>query len=152
MKKLLRNISLITALSAVTVVIIAGCNQGIPGGAGKIDSSLTKSQVIQADDTFNLSTPMLPTSIKQGERIESSIGVKRGKSFDSDIKVKFGELPTGIRIEPSSPTIKHGDEDVKVAIIARSDASLGDFTVDVTGHPEKGADALISFKLTVAKK
>jgi hypothetical protein len=32
------------------------------------------------------------------------------------------------------------------------DASLGDFTIKVTGHPTKGADATNEFKITVAEK
>ena len=52
-------------------------------------------------------------------------------------------------IEPASPAIKHGDENVKVMFKAGDEAALGDFTVKVTGHPTNGSDALVDFKLGV---
>ena len=33
-----------------------------------------------------------------------------------------------------------------------ADFALGDFKVNVTGHPTKGSDAQIAFKLTIAAK
>jgi hypothetical protein len=111
-----------------------------------------KSQVVQADDSFNLSAPLLPTTIKQGERISSTIGIKRGVNFDGDVSLKFDNLPTGVKIEPSSPKIKHGDAEANVTLVATQDASLGDFTILVVGHPSKGSDADVAFKLTVATR
>jgi hypothetical protein len=46
----------------------------------------------------------------------------------------------------------HGDTEAKVTLKATADASLGDFTVKVTGHPTKGRDATNELKITVAKK
>ena|SRR5579862_1906988 len=132
--------------------VLVGCNQGTPGGPGASAASDKKSEIIQADDSFNLSASMLPTSIKQGERIETTIGIKRGKNFDEDVDLKFSNVPTGIKLAPSSAVIKHGDTDVPVTLEASKDASLGDFNITVTGHPSKGADASIDFKISVAKK
>ncbi len=132
--------------------LVAGCNQGTPGGPGAGTESHDKSEVVQADDSFNLSASLIPTTIKQGERIETSIGIKRGKNFDQDVSLKFDGLPTGVKMEPSEPTIKHGEEDAKMSIEAKDDAALGDYNVTVTGHPSSGADAAISFKLKVDKK
>jgi hypothetical protein len=44
------------------------------------------------------------------------------------------------------------NKEEKVAIKAAADADLGDFTVKVIGHPEKGADVTNDLKLTVEKK
>ena len=52
----------------------------------------------------------------------------------------------------ASPMIKHGDTEAKVTLKATDDASLGEFTIKVTGHPSKGADATSEFKITVVKK
>ena len=41
---------------------------------------------------------------------------------------------------------------MKVTLKAQEDASLGNFTINVTGHPAKGADATSQLKITVAKK
>ena len=60
-------------------------------------------------------------------------------------------MPQGVTLDPASPVIKHGATETKVTLKAAADASLGDFTVKVTGHPTKGADASHEFKITVAK-
>ena len=133
--------------------LLAGCNQGTPGGPGATAevAGNKKSEVVQANDTFNLSADMLPTSIKQGERIDTSIGIKRGGNFDEDVSVKFSNVPTGVKLDPSTAVIKHGDAEVKFTLEASKDASLGDFTIMVTGHPAKGADAEIPFKISIHK-
>jgi hypothetical protein len=144
----------ILAGTALLFCLLAGCNQGSPGGPGATSAVKNdeKSQVVQADDSFNLSAPLLPTTIKQGERISSTIGIKRGVNFDGDVSLKFDNLPTGVKIEPSSPKIKHGDAEANVTLVATQDASLGDFTILVVGHPSKGSDADVAFKLTVATR
>jgi hypothetical protein len=57
---------------------------------------------------------------------------------------------TGCR--SANPLIKHGDTEAKLTFKATDDASLGDFTVKVTGHPTKGSDAANDFKIGVVKK
>ncbi|HYV34951.1 MAG TPA: hypothetical protein VE988_04550, partial [Gemmataceae bacterium] len=106
----------------------------------------------QADDTFTLSVPTLATTLKQGETKTASIGIKRGKNFDGDVTIKFAETPKGLAIDPTSPVIKHGDTEAKITLKAAEDAALGDFTIKLTGHPTKGADAANEFKVTVQKK
>jgi hypothetical protein len=143
-----------TVLIMSTVLLGAlfiGCNQGTPGGPGTSTGTTRKSELVQADDTFNLSADTLPTSIKQGEHISTSIGIKRGKNFDEDVELKFANLPTGVTMEPSTAVIKHGDMDVKFTLEARKNAALGDFTILATGHPAKGSDAEISIKISVKK-
>ncbi len=129
-----------------------GCNQGTPGGPGATaPAGDSKQAVIQQDDSFNLSAPLIATSIKQGERLATTVGIKRGKNFDEDVDIKFSDIPTGIKLDPSSATIKHGDSETKFNIEADKDAALGDFTIKVTGHPKKGADATVAYKLSVTK-
>ena len=136
----------------MALIAFTGCNQGTPGGPGAADKTTKKPVYGEADDTFNLSVPMLSTTLKQGETIEGSIGIKRGKNFDQDVTVAFAELPTGVTCNPTSPVIKSADAEVKFTLTGTDDASLGDFTIKVTGHPTKGGDATNDFKLTVAKK
>jgi len=145
--KLITSAVLITALA-----ILSGCNRGIAGGPGVVGKTTTKLAFTESDDTFNLSVPFLPAAIKQGERIATEISIKRGKNFDEDVTLKFTSLPRGVMLEPSPAIIKHGDEDAKLTLRASSDAALGDFTIYVTGHPTKGADASIGFKISVDKK
>ena len=107
---------------------------------------------IAAKDTFTLSTPILSTSLKQGATQTVSIGIKRDKSFDQDVALTFGDMPTGVTFKPDAPVIKQGDKDAQVTLTGADDASLGNFVIKVTGHPAKGADASNELSLTVAKK
>jgi len=145
-------------MALVAVVAFAGCNKGTPGGPGvdkeKKSSRLEQAQdtVRQAEDTFTLSVPTFSTKLKQGESKEVKVGIDRGKNFGQDVTLKLEGLPTGVSVEPAEPAIKHGDKDVKLTFKAADDAALGDFTITVTGHPEKGPDATNKVKLTVQKK
>jgi hypothetical protein len=91
-------------------------------------------------------------TLKQGEEQTVLVGIKRDKTFNQDVALKFGEMPKGVTLKPETPVIKHGSAETQVAITAEKDASLGDFGIQVTGHPAKGADASHEFKLTVVVK
>ena len=142
----------IAGLLVAALVVFTGCNKGTPGGPGATNPNAKKPVVGQADETFTLSVPTLSTTVKQGETKTIEIGIKRGKNFDEDVTLKFADAPTGLTIEPASPAIKHGDTVAKLTLKAADNAALGDFTIKVTGHPTKGADASNEFKLTVNKK
>jgi uncharacterized membrane protein len=138
---------LLTALFA-----LAGCNQGTSGGPGVSNPPQKQPVYGEAEDTFNLSTPVVSTTIHQGESKEVAVGIKRGKNFDEDVTLKFAEGPKGVTIDSANPLIKHGDTEAKLTFKATDDAALGDFTVKVTGHPTKGSDAANDFKIRVVKK
>lgn len=146
-------------LLALAVVTGIGCSQGTPGGPGVVatppQSSTTTAlkPVLGPDEnTFSLSAPVLSTHVKQGEAVTQTISLSRGRNFDEDVALKFSGLPQGVTMEPMSPTIRHGDSEVKVTLRAAVDAALGDFTIKMTGHPTQGADAKSDFKLTVDEK
>ena len=139
-------------LAMMTLAALTGCTQGTPGGPGTTDTGGKKPAYGQADDTFNLSVPLTSSSLQQGEQMEATVGIKRGKNFDEDVALKFADVPEGVTLEPASPMIKHGDTDAKITFTAGDEAPLGDFRVKVTGHPTKGGDAQIEFKLTIAAK
>jgi uncharacterized membrane protein len=145
------------ALVAAGLIALVGCNKSTTGGPGADKDKKSKTDraadaVRQPEDTFNLKVPTLATRIKPGEAREVTIGISRGKNFDQDVSLKFEGLPTGVTVEPAEPAIKHGDKEAKVTFKAADDAALGDFTVKVTGHPQKGGDATSEMKLTVQKK
>jgi uncharacterized membrane protein len=151
----------IAALAAAGLLVFVGCNTGTPGGPGadkakasEKDSTLKKleDKIVQPAETFSLKTPTLATKLKQGESKEITIGIKRGKNFDQDVTVKFDGVPTGVTIDPASPTIKKGDTEAKVMVKVADDAAVGDFTVKTIGKPGKGDEAANEFTLTVAKK
>jgi hypothetical protein len=123
-------------------VAFTGCNLGTPGGPGATDPN----------NTFNVSVPTLSTEVKQGETKAASINIQRGTNFDEKVTLVFASLPKGVTLDPRSPVIKRGETEAKVALTATDDASPGDFTVKVTGHPPVGADASNELKITVAKR
>ncbi len=142
----------ISILLAMALPAFTGCNQGTPGGPGAAAPSEKRASYGQANDTFNLNAPLLATSLTQGETKAVSIRILRGKNFDEEVTLKFEGLPKGVSFDPSRPTIKHGDEETKFTVHATNDAALGNFAIKVTGHPSKGGDALIEFKIAVNKK
>ncbi len=94
----------------------------------------------------------MSTTLHQGETRVVEIGIERGKNFDQDVALKVAEGPKGVTFEPASPVSRKGDKDVKLTFKAADDATLDDFTVKMAGHPAKGSDATIDFKIDVAKK
>jgi uncharacterized membrane protein len=136
----------------MSLVALTGCNRGTSGGPGVTNPPRNQPVYGQADDTFNLSVPLMSTTLHQGESKEVSVGIKRGKNFEEDVTLNVAEGPKGVTIVSAHPLIKHGDTEAKLTFTASDDASLGDFTVKVTGHPTKGGNASIDFKITVAKK
>jgi hypothetical protein len=137
-------------LAAAVVVALVGCTgNDKAGGPGATDPSGKQPLYGQADNTFNLTAPS--TSLKQGETKAVSIGIRRGTNFQEDVTLKFADVPQGVTLDPASPAIKHGESETKVTLKAAADASLGDFTVKVTGHPTKGVDGSTEFKISVAK-
>lgn len=133
----------------LAVVIAAGCSQGTPGGPG---AKSEKTSYGQVEDTFNLSVPLLSSSVQQGAKADAIVGIKRAKNFGEDVSLTFSDVPEGVTVVPAKPMIKHGDTEAKFAFKATGNASVGDFKVKVTGHPTKGADAQVDFKLTIAAK
>jgi len=139
------------AVAALALFAFVGCDKGTPGGPGVTTSGQKAPALSTTPETFTLSPPG-SAKLKQGEAKNITISIKRGKNFDEDVALKFEKLPEGVTVEPAAPVIKHGDSDAKVTIKAANDAALGDFTVKVVGHPDKGADASHDLKVTVEKK
>lgn len=136
-------------VAAMMLTAIVGCSQGTPGGEGTTGK---QPMMGQADDTFNLSVPLMSSSLQQGEETEATVGIKRATNFDEDVSLKFTDLPQGVTVDPASPTITRGETDAKITFKAGDEAPLGDFKVKVTGHPTKGSDAQVEFKLTIDAK
>ncbi len=143
---------LFAVLFALAAPSLVGCNRGVSGGPGVTDSSGKKTSFGQVNNTFNLNTPLMSTSIIQGETKAVSIAIQRGNNFDEDVTLSFADLPKGVTFNPARPVIKHGDTEAKLTLQATNAAALGDFGVSVTGHPTKGSDAVVVFRVNVSKK
>src|SRR5271165_897341 len=137
-------------LLVVALVALVGCaGKDSAGGPGATNPTGKQPHYGQPDNTFNLTAPS--TSLKQGETKAVSIGIRRGTNFQEDVTLKFTDVPQGVTLDPASPVIKHGETETKVTLKAAADASLGDFTIKVTGHPTKGADGSTELKITVTQ-
>jgi hypothetical protein len=137
------------AVAALSVAMATGCSQGTPGGPGAKGKAPAYGQ---AADTFNLSVPMMASSLQQGGTSNVVVGIVRGMNFDEDVALKFADLPLGVTVEPASPGIKRGETNANVAFRAGTETPVGAFKVNVTGHPTKGGDAQADFKLDILAK
>ena len=143
--------SLFAGLMVTVLAVSTGCNQGTPGGPGATERSANKPMVERADDTFILDVPMTSTKLKQGETKELAISVARGGNFDEEVTLKFAGVPKGVTLNPASPVIRHGEKDTKITLAAADTASLGDFTLKVTGKPTKAPTPQTSSRLLSRK-
>lgn len=143
---------LFNRIAAMTMIGLAGCGQGTPGGPGTTDVSAKKPVFGQTEDTFNLSVPVMSTTLQQGNTIDAEVGIERAKNFGEDVELVILDLPEGVSVSPSNPTIKHGDTKASIKFTATDDAVTGDYKIKVKGHPAKGSDAQVEFKISVMAK
>jgi len=139
----------LVAVALAAMFAVVGCDKGTSGGNVKDkekDKNTSIPRVGQADDTFKLSVPSV--TLKQGEEKSETIKITRGKNFTEDVALKFEGMPTGVTVDPASPTLKKSETEVKVTIKAAADAAVGSSDVTVVGHPSKGPDDS-SNKMTV---
>lgn len=129
------------------VVDLMGCSEGKPGRRGVTDTTVKKPIYGETEDTFNFTVPMLATSLQQGATLEAKVGIERAKKSGEDVWLKFFDLPTEVTVTPDIPIIKHGDENATIMFTADNASEEGGYKVKVFGHPEKGPDAEIEFKI-----
>lgn len=143
----------VSLLTTAVLALAIGCEHSPPpGGPGATESRDQKVQLGVPDNAFKLDMPNLSTHVKQGERRNVQIGIKRGKNFDQDVKLELSSIPQGVTIKPMNPTIKAGEKEVNVEVDASKDAALGDHDVQVKASPAKeGAATTDHFKITVEK-
>jgi hypothetical protein len=142
-----------TALMSVVFFGPCGCvDVSKPEGTEATRSSAKRPASGETEDTFVLTVPRLSTSLPQGENKHVEIGIVRGKNFDGDVTLKVTRRPEGVTTESPGPIIRHGDTSAKLMLKAADDAALGDYTVVVTGHPARGADATADLKIAVVQK
>jgi uncharacterized membrane protein len=169
------------SVPALLAILAAGCADGQPGGPGVTQTKPTtppatdrpattppttstpstaspstvttnKPVIGEADRTFSLDVPDLPTTLKQGETKTLSISISRGTDFDQDVTLELSGMPQGVTADPPRAMIKHGESETSIKLQAADDAALGDFTINVIGHPATGADAKTEFKVKVSEK
>jgi hypothetical protein len=134
-KKMKNAIAIVMALVLATV---SGCQSSSPRGG----SAFT-------DEGFKVAVPTLTTEIKQGETLNVTLSLERGKYFKQDVKLQI-EAAKGISVEPTSATIKASEKpDMQIRIAAAQNAALGEYSVSVKGIPKTGESTSTAFTVKV---
>ena len=133
-----------------TLLGLTGCDQGTSGGPGVADADVSSPTYGQKEDTFNLIVPLMATSLQQGTTLETVVGIDRAENFGEDVSLKFFSLPEGVTVTPANPVIKRGDDNASILFTADDTAVTGEYRLKVFGHPEKGPDGEIEFRLDVS--
>jgi uncharacterized membrane protein len=153
-------------LALLTLVAAVGCNQSKMDPSEPTAVSESSNQSVEpkqttvkkpiageADATFSLSVPFESIALTQGEQKPVLIGINRGKDFREQVAIALTGLPAGVTLETADSVIAHGSMDATLVLKAAADASLGTFTVKVTGHTtSSGADFSKEFKVIVTQK
>lgn len=139
-------------LAALTIITMAGCGQGTPGGPGVTDVNAKKPVFGQKEDTFNLSVPIMSTTLQQGGTADAEVGIERAKNFGEDVELSVLDLPKGVTVSPGTAMIRHSDAKATIKLTATDEAVTGDYKIKVTGHPSKGSDAQVEFRISVTAK
>jgi uncharacterized membrane protein len=103
------------------------------GGDAQVDFSLN----VAVRDSFTFKLPNR-VDLKQGEETTVSVEIARASKFDSDVALKFSDLPSGVSIEPTTAVIKATDAATRFQLTATKDAAVGRFDITVTGTPVDG--------------
>jgi hypothetical protein len=100
-------------------------------------------------NTFTLSGPDLPTSIKKGETQTVAFKVERGKEFKSPVALKT-EPPAGVVAELSTTTNQPSEKgDVNIKITPGDNAQAGEHIIQVVGTPSEGAPTKLAVRIKV---
>lgn len=137
------------SICLVTLFALSGCSSGTAGGPGASGEPDDRLAMGQPNDTFRISRGQ--ASIKQGETKSVSITIDRATNFDQDVTLLIASLPRGLTIDVAEPKIGANETEARFSLTAAPDASLGDFSVTVTGHPVNGGDASNKLDITVTK-
>jgi uncharacterized membrane protein len=139
----------------VCLTLQLGCqNRSSPGGPGASGSNSGSNNPLAgtADNTFKITTPPTSTSLAQGEKKDVTIGISRGKNFDQDVKLVVSGAPEGVKLDPSTTTLKAGSSESHVAVEASKGAALGEHTITVKATPTReGPDTSTTFTINVKK-
>jgi uncharacterized membrane protein len=112
-------------MSLLVMGVVLGCES--PRGGG-----------ISGGEGFKIDTPILATSIKQGETESVKITLNRGEFFKRDVTLDI-KASRGISVEPTQALVKASEKpDVNLRVTAAKDAALGEYKIFIKGTPATG--------------
>ncbi len=129
---------LLTISVALAVASGIACNKSSEGGAPG------------TTNTFTVSPPTLPVSVKQGDKQTITLTLNRGSGFKETVNLTAQE-PKGIKVTFDKSSVKASDpKEVAMSVSADKDAALGDNVIKVTAKPETGAETTFDVKVSVS--
>jgi hypothetical protein len=129
-------------LPIALVGFVVGCNKSPEGG-----SAGTK-------DSFTITAPTVPTTIKQDNKESEKLTLNRGSDFKKDVKLSVAPVDK-LKLELSKDVIKASEAspaEFTVTVTPAKDAPVADYKVKVTGTPEGGGTPTsVEFTVKVAE-
>jgi hypothetical protein len=113
---------------ALLIPVLAGCNKSPEGG------------VAGTSNSFTLTGPTVPTSIKQNNKESVKFTLNRGSDFKQDVKLSVSSVDK-LKLELNKDVIKASDAspaEFTVTVSPATDAPVADHKVIVTGTPANG--------------
>lgn len=142
-----------TGIATLLIVLgVAGCDQPTPGEADMAGTNPGRVLYREREDKFSLSVPLRAARLRQGTTVEIVVTIERTANFNEEVSLKVFRVPEGVTVSPPDPVIKHSDENASISFTANDEAATGEYMLIVFGHPNKGPDAEIEFRLTVVRK
>lgn len=119
-----------------------GCNKSPEGGSAG------------THDSFTITAPTIPTTIKQDNKESVKLSLSRGSDFKKDVKLSVAPVDK-LKLELSKDTVKASEAspaEFTVTISPAKDAPVSDFKVKVTGTPDGGGTpTTVEFTVKVAE-
>jgi len=134
-----KNLLVLAAAAVFAVAGGVGCNKSPQGG------------VAGTSNSFKVSAPTIPVSLKQGDKQTVTVTVDRDSGFQQAVKLD-AEAPKGLKAEFDRKSVKASDaKDVSLSITADKDAALGDHIIKVTATPDTGSATTVDVKVTITQ-
>ncbi len=128
------------SMAVVGAVLMTGCNKSPEGGEPN------------TTNTFTISAPTMPTTIKQDNRESVTLTLKRGKDFKQSVKLAASSPTDKVKAELNKTAVAPSDPgDVSLTLQVAKDAPLGDHTIHVTATPDSGQATSVDVKIKVEK-
>lgn len=110
------------------ILAVVGCNKSSEGGAAGTSNS------------FTITAPTIPTSIKQNNKESIKFSLSRGSDFKQDVKLSVSSVDK-LKVELNKDVIKASEAspaEFTVTVTPAADAPVADHKLMVTGTPANG--------------
>jgi len=134
-----KNLLVLAAAAVFAVVGGVGCNKSPEGG------------VAGTSNSFKVTAPTMPVSLKQGDKQTVTVTVNRDSGFQQAVKLD-AEAPKGLKAEFDHKSVKASDpKEVSLSITADKDAALGKHVIKVTATPDTGSATTVDVNVEVVQ-